>query len=113
MEANAVAGETGGSHGGGCGSTEGVIGVRASACDQLRRTILQISMEVFKTESAEIIRRFASGKISHAECLAALDAAVLGIVTPLKPEEVAQIRAIMLTNNEILAKEARRRQTRP
>jgi len=51
-------------------------------------------MEVYRSETAEIIRRFVNGQISHAECIATLDAALSGIVSRLKPEELAQIRAI-------------------
>jgi hypothetical protein len=70
-------------------------------------------MEVFKNETDEIIRRFVAGKISHHECVAALDAAVSGLVPCLKPEELTELRAIMLANSETLAREVQRRKIRP
>ena len=45
-----------------------------------------------------------SGQISHAECVTALDAALSGLVPRLKPEELEELRAVMLANNAILAK---------
>ena len=68
-------------------------------------------MEVYKKETDEIIRRFVSGRISHAKCIVALDAAVSGVIQHLKPEELAELRALILANSEIVAKEVKRRQT--
>ncbi len=66
-------------------------------------------MEVYKAETAELIRRFLSHQLSYAECVAALDAALAGVMPRLKPDEVDALRALVSANNEIVRKEMGRR----
>jgi hypothetical protein len=66
-------------------------------------------MEVYKAETAELIRRFLSHRLSYADCIAALDAALAGVMPRLKPGELNNLRALVLANNEIVRKEMDRR----
>jgi hypothetical protein len=65
-------------------------------------------MEVYKSESREIIRRFLARRLTFAQCIAGLDAALAG-VSVLTSEELAELRGAMLTNNEIVMREMARR----
>lgn len=66
-------------------------------------------MEVYKAETAEVLRRFLSRQLSYAECIAALDAALAGVMPRLKPAELNALRALVSANNETVKKEMNRR----
>ena len=66
-------------------------------------------MEVYKRETQEVIKRFLARRISFPECIAALDAALADLVPRLSGEELAELRALMLANKEIVMKEMERR----
>lgn len=74
-------------------------------------------MEVYKDETREIIRRFLAdvNLVSFRVCVAALDAALAGLIQQSLPVaamvcgsgglDLAEIRAIMLANNQTIMKE--------
>jgi hypothetical protein len=66
-------------------------------------------MEVYERETQEVIRRFLDRRISFAECIAALDAALAGLIPTLTGEQIPRLRIVMLANNEIVMKEMARR----
>jgi len=66
-------------------------------------------MEVFKRETREIIKRFLGRRLSYQECIAALDAALAGLVPTLTGDQIPRLRIVMLANNEIVMKEMERR----
>ena len=66
-------------------------------------------MEVYKRETQEVIRRFLARRLSFPQCIATLDAALAGLVPRLAGEELMNLRAVMLANNEIVMKEMERR----
>ncbi|MBZ5631854.1 MAG: hypothetical protein LAO55_01895 [Acidobacteriia bacterium] len=66
-------------------------------------------MEVYKAETAEVIRRFLSRELDYSSCIAALDAALAGVLPRPKPNELKALRAVVLANNEIVRKEMDRR----
>ena len=65
-------------------------------------------MEVYKRETEEIIRRFLKRQLSFPDCVAALDAALAGLL-PLEPSQYDEVRAVMLANNDIVMDEMARR----
>ena len=68
-------------------------------------------MEVFKSETLEVIKRYRSRRLTFPECIAALDAAVAGFMPRLTSDEIPPLRALMAANYETVMKErARRRQ---
>lgn len=67
-------------------------------------------MEVYERETREVIKRFLERRLSFAECIAALDAALAGLVPTLTGEEIPRLRLVMLANNEIVMKEMKRRE---
>jgi hypothetical protein len=73
------------------------------------RRILQGVVEVYKRETQEIIRRFLHRKLSFPNTIAALDAALAGVLPRLKPEQLDQVRSVMLANNEKVMVEMQRR----
>jgi hypothetical protein len=66
-------------------------------------------MEVYERETEEVIRRFLARRISFPECIAALDAALAGLIPTLTGEQLPRLRVVMLANNEIVMKEMERR----
>ncbi len=67
-------------------------------------------MEVYKNETREVIRRFLEYKLSFPDCIAALDAALAGLIPTLDPAELGSLRALMLANNETVMQEMERRE---
>ena len=49
-------------------------------------------MEVYKRETKEILKRYAERKISHQECIAALDAVLNGLISTLTPSDIPLLR---------------------
>lgn len=66
-------------------------------------------MQVYRTETREIVRRFLRHKISFPECIAALDAAVAALMPRLKGEDIPKLHIEMPANNEVVMKEMERR----
>jgi hypothetical protein len=66
-------------------------------------------MEVYRSETKEIIRRFLIHQLSFPNCIATLDAALADLISRLPPEGPAAVRKVMLANNEIVMAEMERR----
>jgi len=69
-------------------------------------------MEVYESETTEIVKRFLAHRISFPDCIAALDAALAALVPTLTGEQIPRLRMVMLSNNEIVMKEMERRTSR-
>jgi hypothetical protein len=67
-------------------------------------------MEVYEHETKEVIKRFLERRLSFAECISALDAALAGLIPTLTGEEIPGLHIVMLANNEIVMKEMERRE---
>ena len=66
-------------------------------------------MEAYKMETQEVIRRFLLRQLSFPKCIAALDAALAALLPRLQPQQLDEVRAVMLANNEkVMAEMARR-----
>lgn len=71
-------------------------------------------VEVYKRETREIIRHFLLCQLSFPNTIAALDAALAGVLPRLKPEQLNELRTVMLANNEtVMAEMARRNEKLP
>lgn len=66
-------------------------------------------MEVYERETQEVLKRFLERRLNFAECIAALDAALAGLVPTLSGEQIPRVRAVMLANNETVMEEMERR----
>jgi hypothetical protein len=66
-------------------------------------------VEVYKRETQEVMRRFLARQLNFPNCIAALDAALAGLLPRLKSEELDEVRAVMLTNNYRVMEEMARR----
>ena len=66
-------------------------------------------MEVYKSETREVVKRFLDHKLSFPNCIAALDAALARFIPRMHREELPALRAVMLANNEKVMKEMERR----
>jgi hypothetical protein len=66
-------------------------------------------MEVYKSETKEVLSRFLDRRLSFPDCIAALDAALAGLLPRLHPDELPALRELMLANNAIVMKEMERR----
>jgi len=66
-------------------------------------------VEVYKRETREVVRRFLIHQLSFPGCIAALDAALAGVLPRLLPEQLDEVRAVMLVNNNQVMEEMARR----
>jgi hypothetical protein len=66
-------------------------------------------MEVYERATQDVIKRFLDRRLSFPDCIAALDAALAGLIPRLTNEHLADLRAVMLDNNETVMKEMERR----
>ena len=66
-------------------------------------------MKVYKRKTRLVIRRFLKGKENFADCIADLDAALADFIPRLQGGQIAELRSLMLANNEIVMKEMERR----
>ena len=66
-------------------------------------------MEVYRSETRELVERFLRHRISFPECITALDAALAGLVPRLTTDQIARLRAIMLANNGTVMGEMEKR----
>lgn len=66
-------------------------------------------MEVYESETSEIVKRFLAHRLSLPQCIAALDAALADLVPRLEDGQLPRLRIVMLANNEIVMKEMERR----
>jgi CRP/FNR family transcriptional regulator, cyclic AMP receptor protein len=76
---------------------------------RLKRSYTSRSVEVYKSETREVIRRFRAGRLSFHDCVAALDAALADLTPRLTGEQIAPLRALMMENNDMVMKEMERR----
>ena len=67
-------------------------------------------MEVYKSETKEVLHRFLGHRLKFPECIAALDAALAGLIPKLTPEQLPELRAVMLASNEWVMKEMHKRE---
>jgi len=66
-------------------------------------------VEVYKSETKEVLHRFLGRRLKFPECIAALDAARAGLIPKLTPEQLPELRSVMLANNERVMKEMTKR----
>jgi hypothetical protein len=66
-------------------------------------------MDVYNDECSEILRRFLERRISHSQCLAALDAALSDAVLRLDPENLRAVQDMIRFNYDVIAAEMKRR----
>ena len=67
------------------------------------------TMEVYESETREVVERFLAHRLSFPDCIAALDAALAELIPRLRGEQLIRLRIVMLANNEIVTKEMARR----
>jgi hypothetical protein len=67
------------------------------------------NMQLLERETQEVIKRFLDGRLSCPECIAALDAALAGLIPTLTADQLPRLRIVVLANNEIVMKEMERR----
>jgi hypothetical protein len=67
-------------------------------------------VEVYKKEVNEILNRFIRHKIRFTECIGALNAALASLIPRLKPEDLAELHSVMLTNQGHIKKEMENRE---
>jgi CRP/FNR family cyclic AMP-dependent transcriptional regulator len=70
-------------------------------------------MEVYRRETRRVIKRFLNRRISFADCVAALDAALADLTPRLSGQPIAPLHALILENNDIVTKEMERRGPQP
>lgn len=66
-------------------------------------------MEVYKTETRKVIKRFLHYHLSFDGCIHALDAALGRLIPRMAQEDLPVLRTLVLANNEIVMKEMERR----
>ena len=66
-------------------------------------------MKQYKSETKGVVNRFLLRQLSFPNCIAALDAALARFIPRLRPEDLDELRSVMLANNEKVMKEMERR----
>jgi hypothetical protein len=66
-------------------------------------------MEVYKTETRKVISRFLHYHLSFDACIHALDAALSRFIPRVSPEDLPELRTLMLANHENVMQEMERR----
>jgi len=74
-----------------------------------KRVYTSIAVEVYKSETQEVLRRFLVKRLSFPECICALDAALAGLIPRLTCEQLDPLRVLMLANNDVVMREMERR----
>lgn len=69
-------------------------------------------MDAYKRATKRVVNRFLRRGISFPECIHALDAALAKAIPRLKPEELPDLRAVLLANNGLVMKEMQMRARR-
>lgn len=64
-------------------------------------------MEVYKAETQEILKRYADQRISRHQCVQALNAAAVGTIHNLKPDQLKEFQDAVRANEEALREHAR------
>jgi hypothetical protein len=60
-------------------------------------------MHVYQSETREILKRYSEDRISRAECVEALDCALLALIPDLDPADLPAVQAILAENAHTLA----------
>ena len=66
-------------------------------------------MEVYRRETREIIWRFLRHRLTFPQCIELLDSALSDVEPTLTAEELPALRALVLSNNEMVMMEMERR----
>jgi hypothetical protein len=67
-------------------------------------------VEVYKSETHEVLKRFLHHSFTFPECISALESALAALIPDLKPSQVPELRAVMLANNDRVMKEMEKRE---
>ena len=67
------------------------------------------TVETYRRQTRKVLNRFLDHRLSFPDCIAALDAALAEIMSRLNPDDLPEVRALMLANNDIVMKEMERR----
>jgi hypothetical protein len=62
-------------------------------------------MEVYKRETRDIVNRFIIHQLSFATCISRLDTALVHFIPRLQPEQLDELRGVMLANYARVMKE--------
>lgn len=66
-------------------------------------------MEVYKSETREVIGRFLHYRLNYANCICSLDAAVAALIPRLQCKDLPVLRGLMVVDHEKVMKEMKRR----
>jgi hypothetical protein len=66
-------------------------------------------MGTYQRETLKVVARFLHHQVSYADCVAALDAQLAKLISRLTGGQIADLRALMLSNNETVMAEMARR----
>jgi hypothetical protein len=66
-------------------------------------------VKLYKTETRTVVTRFWYRQLSFPNCVSHLDAALTRFISRMQPEDLAELRAVMLANNERVMEEMARR----
>ncbi len=66
-------------------------------------------MNVYKAECTEIMRRFLAKQISWDDCVAALNSGLIGVMPEVTINNVSEVRAVVLFNEQLMSGEMERR----
>jgi hypothetical protein len=86
------------------------IGARLSlALESASKEAYTPAVEVYESETGEVLKLFLAGRFRLTACIAALDSALEDLIPRLTPEQATRLRIVILSNNEIVMNEMQRR----
>ena len=62
-------------------------------------------MEVYKRETKSLVERFTKNRLTFDACIYSLDACLVRFIARMKPEQLPELRAVMLANNSRVMEE--------
>jgi hypothetical protein len=66
-------------------------------------------VESYTRETKSLVGRFIGNQITFEACIYSLDAALVRFIARMKPKQLVELRAVMLSNNERVMEEMGRR----
>jgi len=66
-------------------------------------------VEAYRQQTKSLVERFTKNQLPFDACIYSLDAALVRFIARMKPRQLAELRAVMLANNERVMEEMARR----
>jgi hypothetical protein len=66
-------------------------------------------VDAYRRETKSLVTRFVKNQLPFESCIYSLDAALLRLISRMRPKQLNELRSVMLGNNELVMEEMARR----